>query len=931
MPQSTLHAEHVTPLQCNSCILTEVTRIQLNLIRDGNFQRAFEEVLATYLSQTGSAYGFIGDVQRDLDGSPLLKLLNITGLTEDESTLRLFPVTSPLEIARSPLDTLFSSVLTTEELVIANDPLNDARFSRMPDGHPQLRSYLGIPIRAEGELIGIVSLGNRPGGFSVENIAHLELLTTTLTTMLITQRLRSKQRLTEASLTEVDVRNRAMLKALPDMLFVTTRDGQFIDVRSKDQSELYAEPYKFLGKRHRDVLPADICDDWDEAVKRAFETRKAQQIQYSLPTPKGLRWYESRIVSSDDGEVLTIARDITDQTIALKELEETRGKLNLVLGQVPGGLWCLDRNLHFTTAVGRVITELGLEQNQLVGQSLYDFLKDHPRAVRIAEAHQRAIHGETIHRELEFGGRILDCILEPACDATGERTGCIGVAIDVTERRRAERERFESESRWKTVVENVPDFISVLSRDGTIQFLNRVIPGFDLSLVGRNTIFDYQPPEEHERVRSVLNRVFEHGETTSYETIARGRPDEWRHYSIRMVPMRATLHEPLAVMISNDITDQKNAYAERERDYALLKAVFEGTAEIIVAKDTAGRYVLANDAMARALETTIDKIVGRTTADLFPAPFTEEILRDDQLVMSNGQSIIAEREVHLPSGKRTMLITKTPWRDAHNNIIGLIAIWQDITQARKAEETIAQQRTLLTHVSRLSMMGQMVATISHEVAQPLSAITNFSATALLLASRPQPHLDKVLNCLQSISEQAGRAGEVLERIRDFARRAEPRREPIDFVGTIRESLKLMKHELKQRETVVDLKSTEPSLMVLADGVELQQVIVNLVTNACDAMSELPIQERQIAIRCTTDSSKDQVLMEVVDRGSGIDISQREQLFEAFYTSKLRGLGMGLAICRKIMEAHGGTIEATNAPGRGASFRCVLQAYHPSAK
>ncbi len=931
MSHSTHQPEDAPHAEPAAALLAEVSRIQLNLIRDGNFQRGFEDALEVCLKRTGSEYGFIGEVLRDLDGAPSLTMLAITDIAWDDWPQQTVESLKSQDLVLRRLDTLFGEVMTSGNPVIANDATNDPRAGGLPAGHPPFKSYLGIPVYAEGQLIGVISLANRPGGYGVGFIAQLEPLTTTIATMLVTQRLRTTQAHTAASLTEVDVRNRAMLKALPDTLFVTTREGCFIDVRSSGATPLMLPPQEFLGRGHREVLPAEACDAWDAAVERAFQTRKVQQFKYALPVANEVRWFENRVVVSDDDEVLTIARDITDQKTASKALEETRTQLNLILGQMPGGVWSLDKDLRFTTSVGRLVAELGLTQDQLVGHSLREFVDHDPRAPSIIEAHLNAINGTALHRELEFGGRFLDCVLEPVRDAAGNSSGCIGVAIDVTESRRAVQERQETESRLQAVLENVPDFISVLNREGTILFLNRFMPGFDRSLIGRTTVFDYQPPEEHEHVRSQMEAAFERGETVSYETIGRGRWDEWRSYITRIVPMQTSGDQPLVLMIANDITERKLAESERDRDYALLKGVFEGTAENIFAKDTAGRYLLVNDAMSRAHETTVDKIVGRTADELFPPETSEQIRVDDQLVLAEGQTIVVEREVPMPRGKRVMLLTKTPWRDASGNLIGLIGVCQDITNSRRAEETIAEQRILLAHVSRLSMMGQMVAMVSHEVAQPLSAITNYAATAKLLSARPQLDLAKIDMCLQAISTQAVRAGSILERIRAFGRRAEPKHEPIDLVTTIRESLRLLQYELKQRKTTVQLTSQQNELIVCSDTVELQQVIVNLVTNASEAMLELPPARREIEISCYLETAESRVIMEVIDNGPGIDLVRREMLFDAFHTSKISGLGMGLAICRRIMESHGGTIEATNSTDRGALFRCVLPAYQTAAE
>ena len=227
------------------------------------------------------------------------------------------------------------------------------------------------------------------------------------------------------------------------------------------------------------------------------------------------------------------------------------------------------------------------------------------------------------------------------------------------------------------------------------------------------------------------------------------------------------------------------------------------------------------------------------------------------------------------------------------------------------------------------MMGQMVATISHEITQPLSAISNFAAASSLLLGNEDVD-STVQHHIAAILQQSERAGNIISRIRDFARRTEPHRSTRDLRILINDALELSRADLRRRGVTIKFTSPEPTLLVLADHVQIQQVLLNLISNACDAMQELPAGDRRIWIRCwrdtwpnvadsfvsfatTTDESEDtenramMVVVEVADNGPGLDPNGVAHLFDPFFTSKPQGMGLGLSICRDIVKSHQGMI------------------------
>lgn len=611
----------------------------------------------------------------------------------------------------------------------------------------------------------------------------------------------------------------------------------------------------------------------------------------------------------------------------------------------------------------------------------------------------------------------------------------------------AEPDQPGDDERWQTVVHNVRDSILIVGRNGEIRFLNRIQDGYNLNDVLHSTVYDYLPEDSHNNVRDALRRVFERGESVTYETVGKGKPDEWRTYVCRVVPMDVSNSEPTALMIASDVTDERAALAAEARQFALLKAITEGTSELIFAKDLESRPVFVNEATSRLHGRSCDELLGMSEEALFSRSSYEKIIADDQRIIRTGQSETFEELLSHVNGKLHLLTTKCPWRDQHGQIIGVIGISQDITEwketldalhqnrehlraiieatpecvkllaedgtllemnaaglrmveaesaesvigqvafdlitpecrakflafhrdvcsgtpgsiqyeiiglkgtrrwlethavpltlgsegetvhlaitrditaTREAEEIIAQQQSQLLHVSRLSSMGQMVAVISHEITQPLAAISNYSSACALL-TRDMDSIDgKLRDYLTSINEQSVRAGQILSRVRNFVRRSDDHRTLCNLTQLVSDSLTLVQADVRSRGVSVSVSLPERDVPVLVDSVQIQQVIVNLISNACDAMTGKPAAQRRIGV--SVSATPQWATVEILDNGPGVTADDPDQLFDPFYTSKNNGMGMGLSICNDIIRSHSGIITAENVLNHGACFRFSL--------
>jgi len=249
---------------------------------------------------------------------------------------------------------------------------------------------------------------------------------------------------------------------------------------------------------------------------------------------------------------------------------------------------------------------------------------------------------------------------------------------------------------------------------------------------------------------------------------------------------------------------------------------------------------------------------------------------------------------------------------------------RDITQRRRAAEMLQKVHGELAHVTRAMTLDELVGAVAHEINQPLAAIVADANASLNWLAEAGPELDRVREALDAIVREGHRAGEVIKRIRQLARKGAPRRHPMDVNDVVHDVLPLVNTELRHQEIALTLDLGSELAPVVGDRIQLQQVILNLVMNAIEAMESVADRPREVVIR-TRPHDGAQVLVSIQDTGVGIAAYQVDELFSAFFTTKPDGVGMGLSIARSIVEAHGGRLWAAPNTPHGTIFRFTLPA------
>ncbi|MFA5899254.1 MAG: PAS domain S-box protein [Hyphomicrobium sp.] len=354
---------------------------------------------------------------------------------------------------------------------------------------------------------------------------------------------------------------------------------------------------------------------------------------------------------------------------------------------------------------------------------------------------------------------------------------------------------------------------------------------------------------------------------------------------------------------------RKRAEADRDREYAFRRSMEESLRVGIRARDLTGRLLYVNQAFCRMVGYSEAELIGRTP----PMPYwvPEELERTQRLhdAVLSGEAVGHGLEVKFqrPDGSQIdVLLYEAPLIDEQGQQQGWMGSVLDISDRKRSEELARAHADKMQHTSRLVTMGEMASFLAHDLNQPLAAIRSYQTGLKNMLSTGSMNSDDVTPVLDAIGKSVERAGLMIRRVHNFVKKSEPRLEPLDLAEVTKETTALLEPELKRAlcSVVIELDPALPR--VRADRVLIQQVIVNLIRNSLDASKDLPPNQRRVTLTGSLGSGVIEV--RVRDRGHGVPEHLRPQLFSPFVSTKAGGMGMGLTICRSIIELHGGGIK-----------------------
>src|ERR1700757_1540697 len=369
---------------------------------------------------------------------------------------------------------------------------------------------------------------------------------------------------------------------------------------------------------------------------------------------------------------------------------------------------------------------------------------------------------------------------------------------------------------------------------------------------------------------------------------------------------------------STDITERKRA----EQATCLLAAIVESSHDAIVSKSLNGVITSWNKGAERLFGYAAEEAVGQNITLIIPGERRdEERMIVEQLTRGERVDHFETVRMRKDGSLLDVSLTISPMKDASGRVVGASKLARDITERKRAEEALRQAQTDLAHASRLTTMGEFTASLAHEVKQPIAAAVTDANTCVRWITRDEPDLKEAREAAWRIVKDAERASEIISRIRLLFKKGTPQRESVDVNEVAGEMIVLLGDEASRHSILVRTELAADLPHVIGDRVQLQQVMMNLMMNSIDAMKDVD-GTRELTIK-SHPGEEGQVQISGSDTGVGLPRHQADEIFNAFFTTKTHGTGMGLRISRSIIESHGGRLWAADNSPRGASFCFTL--------
>lgn len=373
-----------------------------------------------------------------------------------------------------------------------------------------------------------------------------------------------------------------------------------------------------------------------------------------------------------------------------------------------------------------------------------------------------------------------------------------------------------------------------------------------------------------------------------------------------------------------EIGERRRAEEKLAANENRLRQIIASEPECVKLETSEGILLEMNPAGLCLVEANYpNEIIGTSVYNIIAPEFRDSYRAHSTRVFAGESSIMEFQMISLKGRRRWLETHAVPLRDRCNKVTALLGITRDITARKHAEEEIRMHYGELAHASRVNTMGEMASGLAHELNQPLAAIANYSHGCLRRIRSGAGTVDDLTRAIEQVCNQADRAADIIRSLRRFVNKEDSPHQPQDLLGIVREAMIIARPEANMHQIDIRLKLIPGMPKVLGHAIQIEQVILNLIRNAVEAMSNMPPVLRRLELSTSLDD--DMAVVTVRDSGLGLPRETLERIFDPFFTTKATGMGMGLPICRSIVEAHGGTLLALpNEEGCGLTVRFTLR-------
>jgi PAS domain S-box-containing protein len=493
------------------------------------------------------------------------------------------------------------------------------------------------------------------------------------------------------------------------------------------------------------------------------------------------------------------------------------------------------------------------------------------------------------------------------------------IATDVTDRKHIEDELKDSEELHRITLGSISDAVFITDDKGGFTFICPNVSnifGHSVEQVSRMSnisgllggeLFDFLELISQGELQNIEREI----------TDAAGRV-----HTLLITVKLVSIKDGTLLYTCRDITDRKEVEQALQQSEEKYRRFYEGAPLGYQSLDASGSFLDVNEKWLDDMGYSKEEIIGRCFADFVAPDYLERFEQNFPRFKAGGKTRATEFEMMKKDKSRIIVsFDGNVEYDEEGKFKRTHCIMHDITERRRAEEEVRKRRMEVAHASRLSTIGEMASSLAHELNQPLCAILTHAEGCLSMFRSGSSDTEKVLKKLDTVVKQADRAGKIVSRVKGFSMAGKGSRSTVFVNDYVREATYFLETEINRNHIEVLLDLDESIQPVLADPIQIEQVILNLVQNAIEAMAEIPEDKRHLAI--STRLSGDVVEFAVKDSGSGIAEEHTGSLFDSFFTTKPEGLGIGLSICQSIIESHGGRLYFINNPGPGVTFFFTL--------
>jgi len=621
-----------------------------------------------------------------------------------------------------------------------------------------------------------------------------------------------------------------------------------------------------------------------------------------------------------------VAQRTTELAAANEELQLQAG----LLQRLPVSAWTLKPD-----GTPEFVNQVWLEYS---GQTL-EFVQSHPEAWMIAvhpedrEAAAIAFKSgvgsgrgfaiETRSRRARDG--VYRWHLQQAVvlrDAEGNVLKFVGTTTDIDNQKRAEEALRSRERDLRLIINTMPVLAWSAWPDGRVDFFNQRWLDYAGLSPGQAKDWGWAQafhPDDIERVTAHWQSMMGTGESGEIEARLRRFDGDYRWFLFRAEPLRDESGSIVKWYGTNtDIEDRKCGEEALRKSEQSVRLILDGIAGLVAIMSATGELETVNQQVLDYFGKTVAQLKGWSTSNAVHPDDLARVISAWTGAIETASIYDVEHRLRRADGSfRWFHARGLPLCDAEGRILRWYVLLTDINDRKQAEEELRNTQEALSHVARATSLSTMTASIAHEVNQPLSGIITNASTCLRMLDANPPNIDGARETAKRTIRDGNRASDIITRLRTLFSKKEPSLEPMDLNEAVREVIALLLNELQKNGAILQHDFADDLPIVEGDRIQLQQVMLNLIRNASDAM--IGIDDRPKLLQIRTERIDGNVCVIVQDSGTGFDPAVADRLFESFYTTKPEGMGIGLSVSRSIIEAHGGRMWARTNDGPGATF------------